>query len=851
MKKYLPFLLLFIFSISLSAQKIEGTVTDMEGNILPFASILVTGTPKGVTTNNQGVYSIALDAGNYLLECRYVGYATIQKSITLGQEDIKVNFQLSTQNLTLKEVVIKNTGEDPAYEIIRQAIKKRSFYENQVKEFKAEVYIKGLIKLTDLPDRLLGREIEEKDKDIMGLDSSGSGIIYLSESLTKVYAKEPDKLKLEVLSSRVSGSNGLGFDFPVFISFYKNNVSLFGSQLNPRGFVSPIADGAPGFYKYTFLGTFFEGQTMVNSIRVTPLRDYEPLFSGIINITEGDWRIFSCDLLLTKKSQMEILDSLKIIQIHVPVENEIWRVKNQVIHFNFNQFKLKAEGNFVNIYSDYDLEPDFNKKVFDRVVIKYDRSANKKTKEYWDTIRPVPLEPEEIKDYIFKDSVLKVRLENQGRNLDSLKRNQGPVKIGELLLSGISRTHYGRINDYKIKFEPLIKTLQYNTVEGVLYNPSTVLSKILKKTDTEVSFIADVRYGFNNKHLNPWAGLTFNSNDKLDAGKARKRRSFFVAGGKRVSQFFKESDIDGLGSSIGTLLYGRNEMKIYENYFAKLGYSKQWESSARLLIEAGFENRLPLENTTDFILNKKWLKRFTPNYPVEILAQQFTRHQSVAMHISYSITPGQRYIQFPESKLAIGSKFPRLKLDYTKGFKNILGSDVDYDKWDFNIKSDINLKLGGTIKYNASIGGFLNNRSAFAQDYKHFYNNISTIAAEYVKSFENIPHYRFSNTAPFYSELHLEHHANGLLTNKIPLLKKWNWRLVEGFNGLYIGPDQKYAEIFVGLENIFKVFRFDVVAGFQPTYKPTYVYRVGFGGLLGDALNVLRFTRARKIIDVW
>ena len=172
----------------------------------------------------------------------------------------------------------------------------------------------------------------------MGLDSSGKGIVYLSESVTKVSSQQPDKFKLEVISSRLSGSNGFGFDFPAFISFYKNNMNIFASQINPRGFVSPIADGALNFYKYKFLGSFFEDGNEVNVIRVIPKRDYEPLFSGIINITEGDWRIYSCDLTLTKKSQLEILDSLQISQIHVPVSDDVWRVKNQVLHFNFNRF---------------------------------------------------------------------------------------------------------------------------------------------------------------------------------------------------------------------------------------------------------------------------------------------------------------------------------------------------------------------------------------------------------------------------------------------------------------------------------------------------------------------------------
>src|SRR5690606_3634998 len=98
------------------------------------------------------------------------------------------------------------------------------------------------------------------------------------------------------------------------------------------------------------------------------------------------------------------------------------------------------------------------------------------------------------------------------------------------------------------------------------------------------------------------------------------------------------------------LLYGRNDMKIYENYFAKTGFRKQWESSATFLVEAGFEDRIPVNNTTDFILNDKWLKRFTPNYTVEILSEQFTPHQSVAVHASFSFKPGQRYIQFPKYK---------------------------------------------------------------------------------------------------------------------------------------------------------------------------------------------------------
>lgn len=844
-------LLLFLFPVlSASSQKIEGTVKDGEGNILPFASILVKGTPMGVTANNQGKYTLNLSPGNYTLDCRYVGYTSSQKSITVATTNQTVNFVLSVQRLTLKEVIIKEGAEDPAYEIIRQAIKKRPYYESQVKAFEAEVYIKGMIRLNNLPQTIMGQKIPDEDRSMMGLDSSGKGIIYLTESVTKVYSQEPDKLKLEVVSTRVSGNNGLGFSFPAFISFYKNNVNI-APQVNPRGFISPIADNALNFYNYKFLGSFFEDGNEVNVIKVIPKHDYEPLFSGIINITENDWRIFSCHLTLTKKSALEILDSLEISQIHTPVENDIWRIKNQVIHFSFNKFGIRSEGDFVNVYSKYNLDPHFPKGFFDRIVIKYDTAVNKKPHSYWDSIRPVPLEPQEIKDYKTKDSAFAARNDSTKQNLDSLRKKQGPLKIIQLLWTGVNRTHYSYTNPYKVSFDPLLKTIQYNTVEGLAINPSLVLSKYSKALNSQVSFIADVRYGFNNQHLNPWAGLVFKNKEAFDPDKKFKRQSFFVAGGKRVSQFFKESDIDGLGNSIGTLLYGRNVMKIYENYFTKTGFTKEWESGVKFLIEGEYEDRLPLNNTTNYIWSKGWLYRITPNYPVEILSSQFQRYQAVVVRASLSFQPGQRYIQFPNYKISVGSDYPTFTIGYSKGCKNIFGSDVDFDKWSVNVADDANLKLAGVLKYSFTVGGFLNNRSVFAQDYKHFYGNLAVVASEYVKSFQNASYYQFSNASPFYAELHFEHHSNGLLSNKIPLLKKWNWNFVEGANALYINPGTKYAETFIGLENIFKILRVDLVVDYQNGYKPVYTYRIGFGGLLAAPFNYQRFKKTEKIIDVW
>ena len=61
-------------------------------------------------------------------------------------EDMQLNFELEPQQLQLNDVVVKSGAEDPAYEIIRNAIKKRPEYRSPLDSFTCEAYIKTLMK---------------------------------------------------------------------------------------------------------------------------------------------------------------------------------------------------------------------------------------------------------------------------------------------------------------------------------------------------------------------------------------------------------------------------------------------------------------------------------------------------------------------------------------------------------------------------------------------------------------------------------------------------------------------------------------------------------------------------------
>ena len=840
MRKFL-LLLSIIISLHSSAQKIHGIIFNDKGDLLPYSSVTIKGTSIGASANNRAKYTIAVKPGTYTVVCQHIGFATQEKSVTVKDQDEELMFFLNEQKLVLKEVIVKSGGEDPAYEIIRQAIKKRPEYNKEVNAFTCDLYTKDMIKLRRLPKRILGQKIPDEDRKDMGLDTTGVGIIYLSESIAKVAAQKPGKFKLEVKSSRVSGSDGFGFSFPTFISLYQNNVILFTQKLNPRGFISPIADGALNFYKYKYLGSFWEDGKEINSIRITPKRSYEPLFSGIINISENDWRIYSLDLLLTKKSQLEIIDTLQITQFHVPVTSDTWRVKNQLIHFNFSQFGIDAVGNFVNVYSNYNLQPVFAKEFFDNVIMKYDTGVNKKPKAYWDSIRPMPLEREEVKDYIVKDSLFQVHKDSAKSQLtaDVLNAKQGKIKPLDIFWNGINRTHYTKDGSSNWSLDGLAKGMEYNPAEGVVVNVTGGYNKYLKKSKSNLSIQPNLRYGFSNQHLNGWVQVNLRTRDFEPEGKL-KRESWTFAAGSRVTQFNRESPILPLINTISTLFYGDNFMKTYENVFGEIGFAKRYENGLRLSVNALYEDRKPIDNTTKFTLFKKDSGNITPNYPYDRISSQFTPHQALVLSLDVSFRPGQKYIQFPNSKIPIGSKYPTFNLNYTKGINNVFGSDVNFDKWKFSVYDDINLKIGGLIKYRVAIGGFLNNKSVYIQDYQHFNGNLTAAASDYLNSFQLVSYYAFSNTEPFYVEAHTEHHFNGLLTNKIPYFKKLNWYLVAGTNTFYVNEKNNHVEVFVGIENILKIFRIDFVAGYDNGRQSRTALRIGFGGLIGGNMSVNR-----------
>src|SRR5665648_659922 len=103
------FVLFVIFTgAQLFAQKVTGVVVDESNTPIPGVNVVVKGTTNGVTTNNDGAYTITpSNALKDVLSFSFIGFETNEVKVN-GQKVI--NVQLKTGTLEVEEVVAIGYG---------------------------------------------------------------------------------------------------------------------------------------------------------------------------------------------------------------------------------------------------------------------------------------------------------------------------------------------------------------------------------------------------------------------------------------------------------------------------------------------------------------------------------------------------------------------------------------------------------------------------------------------------------------------------------------------------------------------------------------------------------------------
>ncbi|MCJ8209341.1 DUF5686 and carboxypeptidase regulatory-like domain-containing protein [Mucilaginibacter sp. RS28] len=782
---------LFLFlSISLQAFAqqftISGTITDESGQAIPFATVVIRNATKGTSANAEGKFTLSVAAGKYELQFRAIGYTQHIQLVEIHADQI-LNVKLNSASYQLKDVVVRPGAEDPAYEIIRQAQRKRKTYLQQVNSYSCRVYIKGLQRLLAAPKKFLGRDIDQLAKRI-GLDSNRRGILYLSESESKLDFMKPDSYHEEMISSKVSGSNR-AFSFnrasDQRVDLYENYQNW--PDLCNRPLVSPIADNALNFYNYKWLGTIEENGETINKIQLWPKHSFDAAFTGTIYITENSWRLHSYDLTITKSANLKLVDTLKISEQYLPVNPKVWMPATLRFEFTGGLFGFRFGGYFVSVYRDYDIEPLLNKKTFAEVM-RITAGVNKKDSLYWEQQRPIPLTDEEILDYKKKGTLARKR-ESKAYQ-DSLDKANNTVTPKKVILTGVAIRN--RWEKKQLYFNPLLTSLLYNTVEGFAINYGAYYTRQIDSTSNKYLRVnGNIRYGFSNHMLN---GM-------LSATMPVKNYDIGFSGGTDMVDMNNTEPVTTFSNSYNSLLRKRNLQKLYEKRFASVWAAHRitggWLASA----SAEFADRQWYPNTNYFSIlyqQKKYTSNnpFTPDADLPV----FPQNQSFKINITTSYDFSNQYVTYPSGRYYLPSNYPKIEVSYTKAIKNIFGSDASYNLLTAGVsKSALSLGTWGRSSFYIGGGKFFNRSAIYYTDYVHFLGDADLSYRVSPRRYLLLDLYKYS-TPDKYLEGHFEHNFSGLFLNEVPLIRKLKLQEIVNFNYLSTQSLKNYFEVAGGVQ---------------------------------------------------
>jgi hypothetical protein len=853
------FLILFFSSLVLvQGQGIRGLVTNEAGEPLAFASVYIRNLQDGVPTNESGRYEFKLAPGLYDVVVQYLGYASQIRTVEIKFDWVTLDFSLASQVINLSQVEVQAGAEDPALTIMRKAISKSTYHRLQLQRYAMTVYLKGTGQLTDAPFFLKKKLAEE------GLKLNEA---YTSEAVSRITFTLPNKVEEKVISIRTNGDNqGTSPARYIQTSFYEGQVNEV---------VSPLSKSAFVYYQFTFQGSFFDQNVLVNKIKVTPRSRGERVFEGYIYIIDDLWAIHSLDL---KTSVLGF--QVHIRQNYSPIAPNVWMPLTQQYTFGGKVFGFAGQFNYLVSTRDYDikLNPDLShkpelvdekiqaapintqkfsksassleqlaseqpktQKEYRKLLNQYEKEviqqrqedekkgvvsernyvvdtlARKRDLAYWDSIRPVPLSLNEIEGYKRDDSLAVIEAAKKSE-IDSIaKKARTKFQPQDLFMGG----SYSFGKGVSIGFPVNLTKFSFNTVEGYKLGLGFFYRKVeeIKLADS-VNRIRKVfriepelRYGFSSEQ---WYGKVA---IRRSINKPSSGANWGVSGGRFAFQFNPEDPIQEQVNASYSLFSRKNYLKLYEQDFVQANWGERKSPALSYQLTFLWADRRQLENTTDFSFSKNRERDYSSNKPFNVEAGDvaFSNHQVAKFKATLDWRPGLTYSIRNGRKIPNYERAPLLSFTYQKAMPQLSTSGLaaDFDQLEASLKHDFSFGVSGKLDFNVTAGTFLNDRQVFFQDYKHFGGNRTLFSSMGAASnYRVMDYYRYSTSGSYISSI-AHYQFRKFIFTQLPMLRFSGVRENIFINYLKTQNSPHYTEIGYSLDNLFRIFRVELAAGFE------------------------------------
>lgn len=830
--KYIKSFLLFLLlgcCISVSAQNIQGAVTDsLTNEPIPYLSVFYEGKGVGSITDNDGNYKVETRKGWNKLTFSAVGYVTKVVNIIPGVTK-NLNVRMRPDDIMLDEVVVKPKREkysrknNPAVELMKKVIahkKNNKLSENDYYQYNK--YQKITMSLNDVTPEMLEKGMYKKMpflKDQIELcEETNKFILPISVDETasqKIYRKHPKSEKTIIKGMSSTGVNELFATGDMLSTVLKDvftDVNIYDNDIRllQYPFISPISSSdAISFYKFYIMDTTFVDKDKCFHLTFVPNNSQDFGFTGHLYVlADSSYTVKKCTMNLPKKSGVNFVDNMDIIQEFEQLPNGEWVLKtdDMIVEMTLMKIMQGFQIRRTTRYSDYAFD-ELPQQLFKRkgAEIK-EADAMMRGDDFWNQYRPVPLtQTESSMDMLVK-------------RLEQMPGFKYVIFVLKAFIENFVETGT-KEHPSKVDIGPVNTMISNNYIDGLRLRMSAQTTANLNPhlffkgyyaygfKDHRSKYMGEVEYSFNKKEYLPREfpknSITFSY--QYDVMSPTDK--FLKTDKDNVFVSFKTSTVDQMS-------YVRNIALKYENE-----------------TQFGLKTTVEVKHSTD---EPTGGLAYITNDDQKTLVPEI---QTMEASLAFRYAPGETFVNTKQRRIPVSFDAPVFTLSHTAGFKGVLGGEYNYNLTEIGLYKRFWFSSWGKIDMFVK-GGAQWNKVPFPLLIMPAANLSYILQRE---TFNLINNMEFLNDR--YASLDVSWDLNGKIFNRIPLLKKLKWREAIGFKMLYghltdknnpmkhpgdselflfptrdgrptsfvMDPKTPYMECSVGIHNIFKILHIDYV----------------------------------------
>lgn len=830
--KYIKSFLLFLLlgcCISVSAQNIQGVVTDsLTNEPIPYLSVFYEGKGVGSITDNDGNYKVETRKGWNKLTFSAVGYVTKVVNIIPGVTK-NLNVRMRPDDIMLDEVVVKPKREkysrknNPAVELMKKVIahkKNNKLSENDYYQYNK--YQKITMSLNDVTPEMLEKGMYKKMpflKDQIELcEETNKFILPISVDETasqKIYRKHPKSEKTIIKGMSSTGVNELFATGDMLSTVLKDvftDVNIYDNDIRllQYPFISPISSSdAISFYKFYIMDTTFVDKDKCFHLTFVPNNSQDFGFTGHLYVlADSSYTVKKCTMNLPKKSGVNFVDNMDIIQEFEQLPNGEWVLKtdDMIVEMTLMKIMQGFQIRRTTRYSDYAFD-ELPQQLFKRkgAEIK-EADAMMRGDDFWNQYRPVPLtQTESSMDMLVK-------------RLEQMPGFKYVIFVLKAFIENFVETGT-KEHPSKVDIGPVNTMISNNYIDGLRLRMSAQTTANLNPhlffkgyyaygfKDHRSKYMGEVEYSFNKKEYLPREfpknSITFSY--QYDVMSPTDK--FLKTDKDNVFVSFKTSTVDQMS-------YVRNIALKYENE-----------------TQFGLKTTVEVKHSTD---EPTGGLAYITNDDQKTLVPEI---QTMEASLAFRYAPGETFVNTKQRRIPVSFDAPVFTLSHTAGFKGVLGGEYNYNLTEIGLYKRFWFSSWGKIDMFGK-GGAQWNKVPFPLLIMPAANLSYILQRE---TFNLINNMEFLNDR--YASLDVSWDLNGKIFNRIPLLKKLKWREAIGFKMLYghltdknnpmkhpgdselflfptrdgrptsfvMDPKTPYMECSVGIHNIFKILHIDYV----------------------------------------